>query len=199
MLDLSTWSRADIMSAIALLISSLAFIASGVSSLAAWLGYRASRSAIEPSATAFFEPFEAGSEWWILHVEINNRSPFLLEVLVLTFLQPQRARFSKYVGGYSGAASGNGPMLYTLPDEVNTVPSSATITAADLKEVDDFEVASQQVSELASLLVRMPPARVWRREVVIRLSLLQHLSFPRRKSIRLGIPFPTRQTVPYRY
>ncbi len=197
--DFSDWSRADIISAIALLVSCLAFVASAASAVVSWLGYRASTIVITPTARGYFEPFESGSDWWILHLEINNRSHFILELQVIAFLFPIGSRFTKYFGGFSGVASGGGPMMYSIPPEVDSEKSSLVVTGPEIEQIVDLEIPAQTSSALAPLIVKMPKARFWRKNVWLKVALIQHMTFPRRMNLNVFMTFPTRATVRHRF
>ena len=61
------WSRADVIAALALLVSCLAFLASAVSSFVSWRTYLATEAARKPVFRVYFEPFSDSDEWWIAH------------------------------------------------------------------------------------------------------------------------------------
>ncbi len=74
MISFAAWTKAEVIAALALLVSSLAFIASAVSSLVSYRSYVASIASRTPKLRVYLEPFEATEHWWIAHFTIRNRS-----------------------------------------------------------------------------------------------------------------------------
>lgn len=199
LLTFQDWTRADIISSLALLVSSLALIASGVSALVAWLGYRSNALAFQPTARAYFEPFESGTDWWLLHIEIHNRSLFLLQIERIEFRWPSSFRFSSYMGGFSGVASNGGPMMYSIPEQVHSAPKVQSLTARDIENITWLEVEAQSQKTLAPLIVQMPKHQFWRPRVRLKILLIQQSPIPRTMPLTPALPLPTRETVRHRY
>jgi hypothetical protein len=125
------WSRADIISALALCVSILAFTASAVSSVVSWRSYLGTKAARKPKIRVFFEPFVDTEQWWIANFRIRNRSEHVLKFEKIRIVSPPGVVFSSWLGGFQGGASGGGPMHYDLPEEALRLPTCKQLTRVE--------------------------------------------------------------------
>lgn len=194
------WSRADIISALALLVSCLAFIAAAVSSFVSWRTYLASKAARMPTLRVYFEPFVNSDNWWIAHFSLHNRSENVLRFESVQIVGPFGATFSTWLGGYSGGGSGHGPIHNDLPEEVLTAKTTRKIGRFDDDEEEmSFEIQpSNQSEHIGDLIVRMPRWRL-SRHAIFRIEMTELGEFPKRVLFRAAAPFPTKQNTKPRY
>jgi hypothetical protein len=194
------WSRADVIAALALMVSALAFIASGVSSFVSWRSYLAGIAARRPKLGVYFEPFENSNEWWIANFGIRNRSDHVLRFESVQIVKPFGVLFSDWLGGFTGMASGGGPMLYRLPDEVLSGPTVRKLTKVEVDgDSIDLEIGpSNESAHLATLIVKTPRWRL-ARDVTFQIDMTELGEVPKRVTFRVAAPFPTKQNTKSRY
>jgi hypothetical protein len=191
------WSRADVIAALALLVSSLAFIASAVSSLVSWRSYLMTRAALRPRLRVYFEPFVGTHEWWIAHFEIHNPSDHRLKIESIRILGPWRACFSLFVGGYAGISHG-GPMEYELPKEILQQGTGRSIKNLSEDDPPPEISTTKEMQHLADLFVKVPRWSL-RSRVSFRVKVLELGAFPRQLYFTIEAPFPTEKNTPQRY
>lgn len=194
------WQRADIIAALALAVSVLAFLASAASAFAAWRTYLSGLSDRLPRLRGYFEPLENSETWWLLRVRIHNRSPFDLSLEQISITTPWRAAFSEYLGPYVGGSSGGGPTHYSLPDGVKDTRTSRTLSFSLLADTVPLEIdANQSTSEeLLDVFVRVPRWTLCR-YISFKISLRELSSQPKSRDVPVHVPFPTKQSTPARY
>jgi hypothetical protein len=185
------WMRADIIAALALCVSILAFVASAASSVVAWRSYNSSRAARLPKLRVYFEPFEDSAVWWIATFEITNRSDHALQLERLRIKKPWGASFSLYLGPYVGGAGGNEPMSYTLPVEVHTLPTKRTLTSQDLDEGFVEEYPPSEASQSRQVFVKIPISRIWK-TVSFQVQMREHGHAPRNKTFSVKTLYPSK-------
>jgi hypothetical protein len=194
----ASWERADIIAALALLVSSLAFIASAVSSLVAWRTYLVSKAARQPTLRVYFEPFVNSAEWWIANLSIRNRSENVLAFDSIRIIRPWGARFSTFMGGFAGGSSG-GPMAYDLPDEVLTADTERKLTSLDEEALTDVEIPpSNESVHLGSIITKMPSWSL-SRHVLFRVEMRELGELPKQIVFDAAALFPTKQNTKARY
>jgi hypothetical protein len=195
----ASWERADIIAALALLVSSLAFIASAVSSLVTWRTYLASKSARRPTLRVYFEPFVNSAEWWITNLSIRNRSENVLAFDSIRIIRPWGAQFSTFLGGFAGSSSGGLPMAYDLPDEVLTAGTERKLTSLDEEALTDVEFPPSNDSvHLGSIITKMPNWS-FSRHVLFRIEMRELGEFPKQIAFDAAALFPTKQNTKARY
>jgi hypothetical protein len=196
----ANWARADIIAALALLVSCLAFTASAVSSFVSWRTYLASRAARKPTFRVYFEPFVDSEDWWVAHFSLRNRSENVLSFENIRIMCPFSAVFSMYTGGYSAGGSGSGPMYNDLPEEVHTAQTTRLLRRFyDDQEESVFEVLPSNESEhLGDLIVRMPKWHLTRHAIFC-IEMIEMGEFPKRVTFRAAAPFPTKENTKPRH
>lgn len=192
------WSRADIIAALALMVSVLAFIASAVSSLVSWRSYLASRAAMKPKAVVYFEPFADSARWWIANFRFKNRSDHVLRFHSIKIVWTPGVVFSEWLGGFAGQGSGSGAMHYDLPTEVES--SSHTRKLSKVEEDDlDLEIEPANESDHLAVLIVGTPRYQLSRQVRFRLDMIELGDRHRRVSFRLSAPYPTKTNTKPRF
>jgi hypothetical protein len=192
------WSRADIISALALCVSILAFTASAVSSVVSWRSYLGTKAARKPKIRVFFEPFVDTEQWWIANFRIRNRSEHVLKFEKIRIVSPPGVVFSSWLGGFQGGASGGGPMHYDLPEEALRLPTCKQLTRVEDDDMILEIMPENENADLAVLIVKTPPWRLGR-NVHFRIDMIEHKEIPVRISFRVAAPFPTKNNTKPRY
>jgi hypothetical protein len=197
--SMADWQRADIIAALALAVSVLAFLASAASSLVSWKNYKATRADAKPKVTMYFEPFEDSNEWWIAHFELRNRSSESVSLESIEVNAPWRARFSTYFGPYVGSASGGGPTHYSIPEEVLSEPAARLITSAMIEENHPIEFAPSKVRVRLQTAIIKIPTFSFHRFASFKVKLRSYGEFPALTSFKAGAPTPTPKNTKPRY
>lgn len=192
------WSRADIIAALALMVSILAFIASAVSSLVSWRSYLAGRAAMKPKVVVYFEPFADSDRWWIANFRFRNRSGHVLRFDSIKILWSPGVAFSEWLGGFAGGGSGGGPMHYDLPTEVESCGHTRKLTKLEDDDLD-LEIEPANESDHFAILIVGTPRRQFCRHVRFRLDMIELGERHRRVSFRLSAPYPTKANVKPRF
>jgi hypothetical protein len=118
--------------------------------------YLANKAARRPKLRVYFEPFSATTEWWIVHLELKNRSENTLAFEQVRLLRPLRAKISTWLGGFAGTGSGGGPIHYDLPEEVLTAETTRKLTQLNADD-STLEIPPDYGSvHLTTLIVKMP-------------------------------------------
>jgi hypothetical protein len=192
------WSRSDIIAALALCVSILAFAASAVSSIVSWRSYLGMQAARKPKLRVFFEPFIGTERWWIANFRMRNRSDHVLRFEKIRIVSPPGVLFSSWLGGFVGGASGNEPMRYDLPEEVLRLPTYKYLTKIEDDDADLEFPPENEGAHFAILIVKTPRWRLgW--NVHFRIDMIEHREIPKRISFRLAAPFPTKDNTKPRY
>lgn len=161
------WTRADIISALALLVSSL-------SGWVSWKAYQRTAAAQHPHFSYELEPFDE-AEWWHLECVVDNRS--------LVGLEPIEVRTSKFgdpsLSTYKGAMIGSGG-FWQLSEDITRAPLSRTL---ELRE-RAYPIDSQTRGEFTVIL----KARPGKRRLVVRCRTIE--ARPRRKRFVVHLTIP---------
>lgn len=191
----SDWMRADIIAALALGVSLFAFLASAISAYASFQTYQNLEGDRQPQLRVYFEPFEDSDTWWIAHFEILNKSPYPLVLESISIQSPLFAKFSTFMGGYSGLAANNERMKYGLPEEVYSHPTKRKLKLVDLEGVvlDEYQPASRSV-DVAEVLVRFPKFMQYYFNAHFSVAFREEAPQHRFRVFKLRAPVPNKKT-----
>lgn len=140
------WTRADIISALALIVSA-------ISGLISWRAYQRTAAAQHPHFSFDFEAFDK-PEWWQLECFIDNRSLVGLEPVEVRTSRFRAAILSLYKGAYIGGEP------WHVSDDIETAPLTKSLALDDLAYPIDPQSQGQ-----FTILLKAPPGR---RRLVVR-------------------------------